>query len=580
MVWGVLYLFLGFSASYFVFSDVIRKPTALKLLSIVPAVFLVLVTVLSSLFGFVGLSLTPKLFMLFFAAIIIIQYLRGVRPKKLGFNRGDTLAGLLVFSVCLIANTLPALPSLTPLSLAADSANHYLLVEYIASNERIPSLERGITEYLIANRAPFGFHAFVAVLSNGFNVSPYYIIYPILILVTALTVLALYLLARELGFAKRIALAAGFYATNSLYLSTALSWSGYWNQVFGSYLFVVFLTLLLYYLRAPTKSVLYLSALFSGSICVVFYLWSVFPPMVFAFVLLSLRIPWDDRVKSYLVFGVIAVVSASTVLIRILPEVYGYTTGISGGVMNTGFATKVGLFNLGFLCLAIPGLYVSARDRRNKLINIFTVSAAVALILFYMGFSLFGFQSMGYSFYKVFYLLVFAAAIYFGETLSLVIATVERYFDTRTRNAQAIYILLLVCGSALFYHGISQLPNHKPALPEDAAAAAFWVRENTPHKEIGIVGEFKEARWFHALSGKTLSTPDDAYIVDERGNRHMREMFYLGAVPRAYFLEWFTFSGRGDVIAVLGPSEYGLDQGREGLKIIKRDESVIVFEKQ
>lgn len=246
MILEILILIMGLFASYLLIKSIYPGQQMIKLTVSTITLFVSQLVLFGYYLNYLGAPLFSVYTLILFslvAAVILLNYRQLLHPD-IDIDRTFTLGFIFIIIIGFIAYIFPALPSFFPVSRNADSAAHFEMLSYIVETNALPN---SINEY------PTGMHIMIAFATKLLNIDPIQIIYPFIVIITVLTAGIIYGFVIESEISGKLfglipaVIILSFFMT--LYMTMVMGW---WAMIFGIYLVLTFIWLLMDYIKAPS----------------------------------------------------------------------------------------------------------------------------------------------------------------------------------------------------------------------------------------------------------------------------------------------------------------------------------------
>lgn len=421
MIFGLLTVIIGLFVSYKIAIHSFREVYLEKLLIAILGIYFSLVILFGLLIRYFQMSVSPLNFLIIFIILtILLLYLsKNQKRSKIKFKLDKFMFMCLIFIISSIFYMYPALPNLTnPCVGGFDCAYHSMYIEDIYNNYRLEDTRagRGIAQSM--SYYPFGLHLNAALLSHALLIKPEMIIYPFMVLITAGIIAITSGIMIDLLNKKIYVLFTSLFILLSIYPASALIHYGFWAQIFGIYLILLFVWILEDYTSIANTRILFLLILLEFGVMLSYYLFALIPALTFFFVLIDLK---KKSYKFRIVHGIFFILAISLVGIGyVLNTSSAYPMSLSGyikdilakrisegGSILPGTIKGIGIIPLFFANMGV--LYTFSRKEKHLLF--FFMAIILQMFALYMGvkyLKIIGF----YWFSKMSYLLLYPIAIY------------------------------------------------------------------------------------------------------------------------------------------------------------------------
>lgn len=513
---GVATLFLGLIVATILSAIASRYFSLTKFVLYVLGFYFMITTIVGYTLGFLDLPLVSENFFVSYVIILALLIPQAFLRKTAFLDKiclkpdaGD-IPSLIVFLAAFTIGILPSLPDMYPVSFSADSATHF---DWVFTIYESKSFKHGGWVSNPIKSHPRGMHLNVAVFSMFLGLEPIEVIYPLMVLVYALSGAGICRYVAD-GVTKDSmlpSLVAGFYLINSIYLHTALTVSGYWHMVFTGFMLLLFLFILREYNKKPDllKTILLVGIEFA--IMMAYVLWS-FIPILTVFLLENQRIFMkSDSNRTRVFYSTFFVVSSIIILLYVTSIVDRSYENIEeilhqeGGATPTTLAKRTGVFNILYLALALPGvfLYGRMRDREGVMSSVYA-SAVIQSIILYFGNLYLKFGR--YWFEKTVYLLAYPSAFFAAAFLAFcgdyMLKSWQRSLTVRhIKTLKVLFIVALLASSLCLYNMMLYRGRYNKIITPDQYSTILWVRKNLPPGDMTFFIDAPQSMWFVKLSG-------------------------------------------------------------------------------
>jgi len=523
---GILALAAGLLASYLFVCVLFHRITLEKFIAYLSTNFFLLTILLGYVYKLFQFSLSSLTFLTgysIFAAVfwIIKRHLCYLEFSKYDFLTIGVLIGAVTFYLY------PSLPYLSPACYVGDCSTHMQLMAYIYDKQSFMyDIDYGFVPFRIY---PFGIHIVVGMVSVFLNIHPIITVSIIISFVSALSMLVVYGVSRELSANKWMPILAVTFVSLSIYPISAISELGFYGQILGNLFLLVFLWATKDYINENSAQFLMLlGALFFATV----FTFTPYLSIVLGATILIFFIERPSGSINYrhlLVFlGVAAGLLWKYFLVDI-PAVSSRTSAVTGLANIHSFLETSGNF------LKQDGL-VTYRDTRLMYLTlpILTILSVLTVIwakqyrfiLFFLGAIIFQI-SVGYLLYlylgiaaywylKIYYLLVYPMAI---ASAIFVDAILYRMSWKKYHAVPVLLLCAVMIGTAILFPSLlntktSHLAsdtirdtswawvakyNRNGNVPE-LILISDWIKANLPeHSRVYYAGPY-HCLWLYALT--------------------------------------------------------------------------------
>jgi len=558
-------LITGLVASYLIIQSAYDRQPLVKLLTSTFTIFMSLMIVFGYYFDRFSMPVFSGYTVIAFLLVVGILLLKNGRHLRLDVevDKKFTLCFVFVVLVGFVVYILPSLPSFFPVSRNVDSACHFAITNFIAEHNSLLFGGSPYTLFPVWNQYPFGMHLNIALISRLLNLEPIVVLYPFVVFITALTAAVLYGTVVESKISDRFFglvpafIILSFYLTH--YMTKVMGW---WPMIFGIFLVLVFVWLMVDYIKKPCVIRLLPLAIIEIAIVFSYSYWAGIPPLIFLFVLLwSPNLSKKTRLIHLAIFSIIVgaltidyVVFITTMaknmigvgeykisFVRFLPfDFFGWRikepaeAAFTVNTINTVLTL--------FFAFSIPGVIKSVIDKKNKLLLSFFVAAFLQIFVLGIGVLFFGLRVYPYS--KAYYLLMYPAAIFLFVGIKNVVSRLKKVGNLRNSAAfRASFLAILVASVAItgqiMSMGVQATGHQELVMTPYQYDVALWSKNNLPGGNLTYLAETPQALWFYVVSCRN---PSDPALV-------------WGCRLDSYFVEWNSTAKTGDIVVVLDISK-------------------------
>ncbi len=496
-----------------------------------------------------------------------------------------TLGFVFILATGFFVHILPALPSFFPVGRNCDTFTHFAITKFIAEHNSLLfgdtpaySLFPGLNNY------PFGTHLNIAFFSRLFNLDPVTVIYPFVVLFSVLTAAMLYGMVVESKAGDKFYGVFPAFVVLAFYLPVyMLRVMGWWPQVFGIFLAVAFIWLLLDYVKKPTIIGLLPLVLIEIAIVFTYIHWvTIVGLTLFLVILFMTDISKKEKVLHLVVFSLIVgafTISYALIMIKwagmglgVSKEALHWTYirflpfdffGIRVLESHTLFFDIINNACTLFFIISILGAIKSYIDKKNRLLLFFFFASLLQTFLLLIGVLFFDLRAYPYA--KQYYMLSYPAAIFFFTGLK---DFISRFNITRSlKNStafKAIFIIALIAivvgAGQVMSIGVKATGHQELVIAPDQYDVALWCKNNLPAGNLTYFAETPQSFLFYVASGHPPSSPELIHGVD----------------ISAKFKEWATTAEKGDIVVVLNKDKIGLIDESEYDIIYERGNAVVL----
>lgn len=520
--------------------------------------FLILLGYYLDRFGMPIFSVYTLIIFLFIAGAIVLKDRHRPRPD-IEIDRKFELGFIFILTVGFIVYILPSIPSFFPVARIGDSAMHYAISTFITEHNSLMFSGSPYTLFPQWDQYPFGLHLNAAFVSMVLNKDPIVVLYPFIVIISVLTAAVLYGIVIQSKISGRLFGLLPSFVALSFYLSMDMvRVQATWAMVFGIFLVLMFIWLIMDYIKNPGIKRLIPLALIEIAIVFSYPYWAAIPIATLLFVLLwekGINLSMKDRLVHISLFSL--VVAAFTIDYAILIVTMAKNV-IGLGDYNVSFVRFLPFDIFGwrieepnpfiidminnvmtiFFILAILSAVKSAMDGKNKLFVYFFAAALLQTLILGAGVLFLDFRVYPYS--KAYYLLTYPAAIFLliglkDIVLYLNISPIIK--NSTVLKASFLMILLgsVVISGQLVSMGVKMTGNQELAMSPDQYDVALWAKDNLPEGHLAYLGATPQDLWFYVVSSHE---PTDPIMV-------------LGPPLDEYFEKWYLTAEVEDVVVLL-----------------------------
>ena len=557
----LLILIIGLFASYLFIISVYQNQTLMKLIVSMVAMFmsfLILLGYYLDRFGMPIFSAYTLIIFLFIAGAILLKDRQLLRPD-IEIDRKFELGFIFILTVGFIVYILPSIPSLFPVARIGDSAMHYAISTFITEHNSLMFSGSPYTLFPQWDQYPFGLHLNVAFVSMVLNKYPIVVLYPFMVIISVLNAAVLYGLVVESKISGRLFGLLPPFVALSFYLSMDMvRVQATWAMAFGIFLVLMFIWLIMDYIKNPDIKGLIPLALIEIAIIFSYPYWAAIPIATLLFVLLwkkGIDLSTKDRLVHISLFSLVVgvftidyailiVTLAKNVIglgdynisfVRFLPfDIFGWRIEEP----NPFIIDMINNVMTIFFILAIVSAVKSAVDRKNKLMAYFFAAALLQTLILGLCVLFLDFRVYPYS--KAYYLLTYPAAIFLLiglKDIALYLNISPIIKNSTVLKASFLMILLgfVIISGQLVSMGVKMTGNQELAMSPDQYDVALWAKDNLPEGPLTYLGATPQDLWFYVVSGHE---PTDPIMV-------------LGPPLDEYFEKWYRTAEVRDVVVLL-----------------------------
>jgi len=569
MLIDILSLLVGLVVSYKIVSIAFRKITVEKLVNLVFGVYVSLVAVTGFAVDYFRLPLSDSI-IVFLAVGALVCLTAGRRINATMMLDKKTLPYfVLVFLFSLCVYLYPSLPHLSPSCYAGDCETHYVYIQYIYDRD---ALEHDINYgYADLRTYPFGFHINAALLARALNVPPITMAQPFLVLITVMTILSSYGIACDLLKSRKSALFVPLFLLVSIYPASILAF-GFWAQIMGIYLVMLFILILLDYGGTKDWGILAVLTLVEVAILFAYNALAAAPVLAYLVAAAKLKGSWVFRMAHALFFfAVVGLIGAVYItemahevgiekgVLSTVPAFLGYQTQMH--LVHDGITTKGDAENVGYYIIVLASLgafyhvYVFLKDR-NAIVHgllFLLVSSLVQIALMHYALKK-GLEP--YWFHKNFFLFVYPLTVYAAVGIDLFTRRLYARDLGKMKKHLLFFVFLALLFAFMNYKSINPewvskdfgvldtftgtyLGKDYPLyLMEDMLGydrtgdipslydAALWIKSHRNCSKEPCPGEIYyygpyDAYWLYAMSRNRISVEADEYNVPRKDIEHL-----------------------------------------------------------
>ena len=478
-----------------------------------------------------------------------------------------SLGFIFILATGFFVHIFPALPSFFPVGRNCDTFQHFAVAKFITEHNSLLFGDNPVYAlYPQLNNYPFGMHLNIAFFSRLFNLDPITVIYPFVVFFSVLTAAMLYGMVVESKAGDKFYGIFPAFVVLAFYLPMfMLRVMGWWPQVFGIFLVVAFVWLLMDYVKKPTIIGLLPLILVEIAIVFTFTHWILITVLTFLLVIMFMTdIPKKDKILHLFAFVLIASVftaSFAFLVVGIGKMTFGIGTsgytwtyirflpfdffGIRVPESHTFFFDTINNACTLFFAISILGAIKSFIDKKNSLLLFFFFASLLQTFLLLIGMLFFDLRAYPYA--KQYYMLSYPAAIFFFIGLR---DFVSRFNITRSLKDstafKAIFIIALIAiiasAGQVMSIGVRATGHQELAIAPDQYDVALWCKDNLPAGNLTYLAEMPQSLWFYVASEHPPSSPELIHGVD----------------ISAKFNEWATTAENGDIVVVLNKDKIGL----------------------
>jgi len=531
MLLELIILITGLTASYLVIQSAYGGQSLVKLLTATFTIFMSLMILFGYYFDRFGMPVFSGYAVVAFLLVAGILLLKNRRPLRLDVevDKKFTLGFAFVVLVGFFVYILPSLSSFFPVSRITDSGMHYAISKFIAEHNLLLFNGSPYTLFPEWNQYPFGLHLNVAFVSRLLNLDPIVTIYPFIVFISVLTAAVVYGLVVESKIGDQLFellpafIALSFYLPNDM-----IRIQGTWAMAFGIFLVLMFVWLLMDYVKNPRIIGLMPLAIIEIAIFFSYIYWVVIPPLIFLFILLqSSEMTYKNKCTHLIAFsvvvGVFALNYALTLLqfgklvlkgykisfVRFLPfDFFGWR--IKESAEAACLINAINSICTLFFTISLIGAIKSALNKKNKILLSFFAAVLLQTIVLGICVGFFGFRVYPYS--KAYYLLTYPAAIFLFVGLKELTSRLDTIYSLKDSPALkatfvAILVMSVIITGQFVSKGVEMSGNQELAITPDQYDVALWSKNNLPAGNLTYLGATPQDLWFYIISGHTPADP-------------------------------------------------------------------------
>lgn len=447
----------------------------------------------------------------------------------------DTIYPILFFIVFLtgfIMFLLPSLPSFLPLGSNVDSPQAYAITKLITDSHSLLFSGQIYSEYQpIWNIYPFGLHLNVALLSWITDIPSIKLIYPFMALVVSLSVAAIYGMVLELNITKNKYVAAipSFLLLTFVLLNLQMRLGGPFPRLFGAFLVVMFVWLLLDYIKKPSLGSMIPLILIESAVIHSYTTFTVIPPVIFAFTHLFIISDRKIRIQNLVLFtGIIALLNISYITTFYFTTTYFVQQGILEVVnhpdtyqriqimpFNPWFDDEsiyVNMTNLVatlFFIMSIPGFLLNRYNKKFREFILFYGVILLQILAFLVFVILFDMRLMPIN--NTIYVFMYPAAI-------SIFLGLKKYinFETLSKKANislfiSMVVITLLAGQVMSLGASTGLTGRELGINQEEYDTALWVKDNIPDDVAVVTDPGAQFFFFIASEQKNITLVYSSY---------------------------------------------------------------------
>jgi len=568
-------LVFGLLASYLFIRLVYPDQEMIKLIVSTITIFMCFMVLFGYYLGRFGLPLFSVHLLIIFLliSVLLITWISLKNPHLLRSiisikaDKKYSLGFIFILAVGFLVHILPSLPSFFPVGRNCDTFAHFAVTKFITEHNSLLFGDNPV--YALnphLNNYPFGMHLNIAFFSRLFNIDPITVIYPFVVFFSVLTAAMLYGMVVESKAGDKFYGIFPAFVVLAFYLPMyMLRVMGWWPQIFGIFLAVMFVWLLMDYIKKPNIIGILPLALVEIAIVFTYIHWVTIAGLT---LLLALTFMTDISKKNKLIhlFTFVLITSiftASYALIMIKwagmglgvsSEAYHWTYirflpfdffGIRVPESHTFFFDAINSACTLLFTISILGAIKSYIGKKNSLLLFFFFASLLQTFLLLIGVLFFDLRAYPYA--KQYYMLSYPAAIFFFIGLMDFVSRFNITHSLKDSTAfKAIFIIALiaivVAAGQVMSIGVKATGHQELAIAPDQYDVALWCKNNLPAGNLTYFAEMPQSLWFYVASEHPPSSSELIHGVD----------------ISAKFNEWATTAENGDIVVVLNKDKIGL----------------------
>lgn len=568
-------LLVGLLESYVLIKSVYPNQTLIKLIVSTITVFSSQM-ILFEYYHFFGESLFFLFALILFLLIAGLILLNNRQLLYLDIDKEFCLGFFFLIIIGFISYIFPSFPSFFPLSRNADSAAHFEIVRSIAETNTI--------QYR-SDFYPTGMHQIMAFIARLLDINPIHVIYPFIVIITVLTGGIIYGFIVESKISDKFfglipaCILLSFFMTS--YMTMVMGW---WAMVFGIYLVLVFIWVLMDYIDKPSIPRILPLILIEIAIIFSYNFWALIPALtLFIILVTNFKISKKLRCLHFALFtlisGALTITSIHTV---ILSSVNTSNTGPSMSFLPFGFfnwratpeispilVNTINIILTIYFSIGIIGGINYIKNKKCDILIAFFI--ATFLQTFALGFaSLFlGFDLYLYA--KAYNLLLYPVTIFLWIIIKDVSFKWNNLHKIKDSSEFKLIFMIILSSFVLLstytmYIGIKSTGHQILAITPDQYDVASWTKDNLKDGNLTSLAEWPQGLWFTVISKRNFTSVDERYGVEN------------AAIMKLKFDKWELNSRNGDTIAILDISK--IDKNIEVYDILYRKGNSIILRKK
>lgn len=587
-------LVFGLLASYLFIRLIYPDQEIVKLIVSTVTIFMCSMILFGYYFDRFGLPLFSVYLLIMFLLIAVLLII-GILLKKphllhssINIDKKFTLGFVFILATGFFVHILPALPSFFPVGRNCDTSFHFALAKFIAEHNSLlfgdkpaDAIHQGMNIYA------FGTHLNIAFFARLFNLDPITVIYPFVVFFSVLTAAILYGMVVESKAGDKFYGVFPAFIVLAFYLPIyMLQVMGWWSQVFGIFLAVAFVWLLMDYVKNPNIAGVLSLVLVQIAIAFTYTHWITITGLTF---LLALTVMTDISKKNKIIhlFAFVLIASVFTASFAFLVVGLGKMTF---GIGSSGFTwtyirflpfdffgirvqeSHTLLFDTInnactlFFIISILGAIKSYIDKKNRLLLLFFFASLLQTFLLLIGVLFFDLRAYPYA--KQYYMLSYPAAIFFFIGLKDFVSRFNITHSLKDSTAfKAIFIIALiatvVAAGQVMSIGVRATGHQELAIAPDQYDVALWCKNNLPAGNLTYFAETPQSFLFYVASEHPPSSPE-----------------LIGGVDiAAKFMELGTTAEKGNIVVVLNKDKIGLIEENEYGIVYEKGNAVVLSKK-
>ncbi|MFZ3060707.1 MAG: hypothetical protein WA102_13355 [Candidatus Methanoperedens sp.] len=474
---------------------------------------------------------------------------------------------------------MPALPSFFPVSRNVDSVVHFEIIESIAKNN---VLEYSQTRELDVYLYPTGMRLIAAFVTRLLNIDPIQIIYPFIVIITVLTAGIVYGIVVESNISNKFFGLIPACITLSFFLTSyATMVMGWWTMVFGIYLVLAFMWLLLDYIKMPAFPQLLPLIIIEVAIIFSYNFWALIPALtLFITLLTNSNISKKAKGIQFAIFTlIVGGLTINFINIALFSAVNKTSTGPSMSFLPFGFfnwrenpekypmlINSINNVLTVYFTIGIIGGIKYIRNKKYDILMAFFIASFLQTLTLGIAALYFGFDLYFYA--KSYNLLMYPAAIFLWMILKDILSRWNYVYKVKNSPGfKPMFLIILstlvILSSYTMILGIKSTGHQVLAITPDQYDIALWTRDNLKYGNLTSLAEWPQGLWFTEISKRNFTSADDRYGVENAD------------VMKLKFNKWELTSRNGDMIAILDISK--IDTNIEVYDVIYRKGNAVIL---